>query len=603
MFKQSKIFVSITSLAMLVSVNAFAAKPVDLSEQQPSALRAFMANTQFAAGPQSDLKTKQTSVDLNGVSHTRFQQVYAGIEVFGADGILHAKHNKANSLRAMASGSAQAVKMDGVVYADLAQDLGPIPKAASKEKASIAAKQYYQATTKDTRELSVRSIKPVVYIDKTVAENPKARFAYEVVLNVTPTEQDTRLTRPIYIIDAENAKVYEESNGIHTIGDVYVGGVGGNPKMGKIVYGATAKEVPNAVRYLPKLRITRFSDDRVNFCLAENVQTVVKDFRDGGDEIGDIIKPGNTVNFNCQVKDPFNLGIFWNETWSKEHDLANEGYSPANDALYAGEVVNKMYKEWYGVPVLKHDDESEMQLLMLVHYPDANAYWDGEKMIFGDGVSQNPITGVKRNMFYPLTSLDVGAHEVSHGFTSQHADLYYAGQSGGINEAFSDMAAQAAEFYSENKSSWNIGYKITRELINNGGPLRYMDHPEKDGHSIAHAKDYYFGLNVHYSSGVFNRMFYLIATDNEKSRTGSKRAVGWDTKKAFDVMVEANRNYWTRTASFEEAACGVLKATRAYAERYPGDYKVDTVMKAMKSVGVMDSPRKVAACLAGTIVK
>ncbi len=60
-------------------------------------------------------------------------------------------------------------------------------------------------------------------------------------------------------------------------------------------------------------------------------------------------------------------------------------------------------------------------------------------MTFGDGASY----------FYPLVSLDVSAHEVSHGFIEQNSNLIYSGQSGGINEAFSDMAGEAAEFYSE----------------------------------------------------------------------------------------------------------------------------------------------------------
>ncbi len=58
-----------------------------------------------------------------------------------------------------------------------------------------------------------------------------------------------------------------------------------------------------------------------------------------------------------------------------------------------------------------------------------NAYWDGYGLLFGDG----------KNVFYPLTSLDVTAHEVAHGMTAYTSALIYADQSGGLNEAFSDM--------------------------------------------------------------------------------------------------------------------------------------------------------------------
>ena len=59
-----------------------------------------------------------------------------------------------------------------------------------------------------------------------------------------------------------------------------------------------------------------------------------------------------------------------------------------------------------------------------------NAFWDGEFINIGDGCS----------FFYPLSSVDVVAHEVGHGFTSWTSGLIYRGQSGGLNEAFSDMA-------------------------------------------------------------------------------------------------------------------------------------------------------------------
>jgi Zn-dependent metalloprotease len=58
-------------------------------------------------------------------------------------------------------------------------------------------------------------------------------------------------------------------------------------------------------------------------------------------------------------------------------------------------------------------------------------------MTFSDGYTR----------FYPLVSLDVTAHEVSHGFTEQNSRLIYSGQSGGMNEAFSDISGEAAEYF------------------------------------------------------------------------------------------------------------------------------------------------------------
>lgn len=103
-------------------------------------------------------------------------------------------------------------------------------------------------------------------------------------------------------------------------------------------------------------------------------------------------------------------------------------------------------------------------------------------MLFGDGAT----------MFYPLVSLDVAAHEVSHGFTEQNSGLIYRGQSGGMNEAFSDMAGEAAEFYMRGKNDFLIGYDIKK----GSGALRYMDQPSRDGRSIDNASQYYNGIDA-----------------------------------------------------------------------------------------------------------
>jgi pseudolysin len=202
----------------------------------------------------------------------------------------------------------------------------------------------------------------------------------------------------------------------------------------------------------------------------------------------------------------------------------------------------------------------------MVHVPYYdNAAWDGRKMIFGDGDT----------MFYPLTSLGVGAHEISHGFTEQHSNLVYENQSGGMNESFSDMAAQAAEFYAYGTNSWQIGPEIFKAK---NQALRYMDQPSKDcpvGNkpgqecSIDHASQYTDGLEVHFSSGVFNRLFYLMSSGDH-----------WDPKKAFDVMVYANQYYWTKTSTFEQGACGVLKAAEHLG------YEIEVVKTAIDTVGI-----------------
>lgn len=351
--------------------------------------------------------------------------------------------------------------------------------------------------------------------------------------------------QPTYILDANTFSIYEYWNDVQTLDDTIGAGFGGNPKMGKLVYDGLKGDYP-------LLDIMR--DKNKKTCFLKNKNVVVQDCAKNPFPFGD----APVAEFKCDTVDADHNKAYWDG----DLDKVNEGYSPANDALYIGEVIKDMYQKWYQVPVLSTNGKA-MVLKLNVHAKDFsgqvmdNAFFLSltNEMYFGDGIK----------MFYPLTSLGVGAHEISHGFTSQHSNLTYQKQSGGLNEAYSDMAAQAAEFYSQGKNSWQIG----PEIVKGEGALRYMDDPTKDGKSIGNAKDYNDTLNVHYTSGVFNKAFYLLGTSKD-----------WNTKKAFDVMVKANMDYWTANTTFDEAACGVVKATQDY------KYDVEAVKAAFNGVGV-----------------
>ena len=121
----------------------------------------------------------------------------------------------------------------------------------------------------------------------------------------------------------------------------------------------------------------------------------------------------------------------------------NGAYSPINDAHYFGGVIQNMYSSYTGGKALT------FQLVMRVHYSTSyeNAFWNGSTMSFGDGATT----------FYPLVSVDVAGHEVSHGFTEQHSNLTYSGQSGGMNEAYSDMGGEATEYYWKGSNDFLVG--------------------------------------------------------------------------------------------------------------------------------------------------
>jgi vibriolysin len=229
----------------------------------------------------------------------------------------------------------------------------------------------------------------------------------------------------------------------------------------------------------------------------------------------------------------------------------NGAYSPLNDAHFFGGVVFDMFNDWIGVPPLT------FQLMMRVHYSTSyeNAFWNGSSMTFGDGASY----------FYPLVSLDVAAHEVAHGFTEQNSNLTYSGESGGINESYSDMAGESAEYYMRGSNDFLIGY----DIMKGSGALRYMEDPTLDGSSVGHVNDYYDGMDVHYSSGIYNKVFYELATTS-----------GWNTRMAFEVFTKANQDYWTAGTGFYDGAVDTVSAATDLG------YDVDDVKAAFLVVGI-----------------
>ncbi|HEU5144796.1 MAG TPA: M4 family metallopeptidase [Dermatophilaceae bacterium] len=200
-----------------------------------------------------------------------------------------------------------------------------------------------------------------------------------------------------------------------------------------------------------------------------------------------------------------------------------------------------------------------------VHYGQnyVNAFWDGTQMTYGDGSSNAN----------PLVELDVAAHEMTHGVTENTANLAYSGESGGLNEATSDIFAAATEWYANNAAD-TPDYLIGEEInINgNGTPLRYMDKPSKDGAS----KDcWYSGIgsvDVHYSSGPLNHWYYLASegtgTKTINGVTYSSTACNGTTftgighAKVERIWYRTLATYLTSSSNYAAARTGAIKAAK-----------------------------------------
>ncbi|QUM80065.1 M4 family metallopeptidase [Moritella sp. 5] len=406
----------------------------------------------------------------------------------------------------------------GAVLNNIADDIFDITPLMTKVDALLRAKR-----------LSIPA-SPLVISQSIVTENETSRLAVwqdddgvaRLVYEVSFFQIADEPSRPYYIIDAQSGEVLRYLENLQTADAT---GPGGNYKTAKYRYGSDFKA----------LNVSQSGDT----CTMSNEHL-------------------KTVNLNHEKEGATAFSFTCPENTVKQ---INGAYSPLNDAHFFGGVIFDMYNDWLNISPLTS------QLVMRVHYDNnyENAFWNGESMTFGDGA----------DTFYPLVSLDVSAHEVSHGFTEQNSGLVYSGKSGGLNESFSDMAGEAAEFYMHGSNDWLVGAQI----LKGSGALRSMSDPTMDGKSIDNQADYRYLMNVHHSSGVYNKAFYNLATTS-----------GWDTEKAFVLYATANQLYWTPNSNWDDAGNGVMDAACDLG------YSVDDVLASLTAVGIVADVKDDSEC-------
>ncbi|GAA1616369.1 M4 family metallopeptidase [Actinoplanes couchii] len=156
-----------------------------------------------------------------------------------------------------------------------------------------------------------------------------------------------------------------------------------------------------------------------------------------------------------------------------------------------------------------------------VHYGNAyvNAFWDGAQMTYGDGAGNAN----------PLVAIDVAGHEMAHGVTENivSGGLTYSSESGGLNEATSDIFGSMVEFYANTTADpgdYDIGEEIN--INGNGTPLRYMYDPTLDGRSHGCWSTSTASVDVHYSSGPANHFFFNLAEGTGATAYGTSPVCG-----------------------------------------------------------------------------
>ena len=348
----------------------------------------------------------------------------------------------------------------------------------------------------------------------------KAHLIYDVSLFL----QSDQAYRPRFMVDAISGRI------LHAYEDLkryQATGPGGNMNTGMYYFGTD----------YDYLEVTRTGD--TCFLLNEKVKTIDLNYGYGN-------ALANAHDFPCP---------------DNGYKMVNGGFSPLNDAHFFASETVAMFNDWLGV------DPMPFQVVMRIHYSDGlDAFWDGSTVTFGDG----------DDAYYPMTSVEVVAHEIAHGFTDQYSDLVYNTlPEGALNEAFSDITGVAVSYYLTGENNWKIGATLGK----NREALRHFDVPERDGVSISHVSDYEDYMDNHYSSGVYNHAFYKLAT-----------TPGWNTKMAFQVYARANMLYWHPYSDWMDAGEGLMESACDLG------FEIDAVKSSLSEVGIHVTLRNGESC-------
>ncbi len=228
----------------------------------------------------------------------------------------------------------------------------------------------------------------------------------------------------------------------------------------------------------------------------------------GGYAMRDLTRGNSSINnMNKRTTGSGSLMLDADNVWGN--------FATSDVATVAGDVAYGTAKTWdyfksvHGRNGIGNDGLGSLSKIH-VGRNYVNAYWNDscKCMSYGDGDGTT---------YYPLVAIDVIGHEMAHGVMNATAKLVYSGESGGLNEASSDIFGMLIKFYANNPNAPGNYLNGEKLLISNTGvsnptkAFRYMFKPSLDGKSADCYSSSVGSLDVHLSSGVANHFAYLLA--------------------------------------------------------------------------------------------
>ncbi len=535
---------SLVAVIVLSSAGAAAAQETRINPRSTAALRQWDA-TVTAGARAGDLRRRSVRADtlVPGRSHERYDQYERGVRVYGGD------------VTRQVDARGQVVSIFGTLYNGIAIPVAPtLSQAAAKQRIEVLG----GATLGDTRQPDLLIL-------------PVAGGAYKLTWHERIFSPSTG-TLTAYFIDAHTGAVVKARNDIKTQGTVGRGtGVLGDLKKMSVT--------PQGGRFLA-LDALR-PPDLVTFDMKGNVNRVI-DFLNGRITLttSDLATDTDNVWSDAASVDAHAYAGFTYDYLFKR--FGRRGLD--NDNIQILSLVH---------PVLRADlpeylDSEDGDFIIALFYLNAAYFGDGV-MVYGEGLPPGYTAG-GQVWDYVSGALDIVAHELSHGVTDYSSGLIYEGESGALNEAYSDIVGASVEFYFQDRGTgplradWLIGEDVIRP-----GGLRNMANPSAVGDPDHYSRRYTGdedGGGVHTNSAIPNLAFVLAIEGGPHPRTGAGvQGVGFANREQIEkVFYRAFTQLMPANTNFRHARAITLQAAR---DLYAGTPAVEAaVAQAWSAVGV-----------------
>ncbi|WP_055149280.1 M4 family metallopeptidase [Jiulongibacter sediminis] len=470
-----------------------------------------------------------TQFDSKGLRHTRIQQKFKGVPVYGAEIVVHANDNKVLSM----SGRIVSTPSDLSIRPSF-------PNNTAIEKALNYLADKTIALPVQTEGIQLASGKQVAELT-IYRRDGKPVLAYEMTI------RPNILERWVIFMDANSGEVIDAYNHTCTFDGIFK---------------TSAKDLNGITRAfrIYETQNTYFLIDPTKEMFDQN-NSQLPNSPIGA--IWTIDAKNSSIAGEMQLSHVTSAdGQTWNATAVSAHHNASECYEYYRNTFGRNSLNNKGGNI---VSVINITDEDGQGM--------DNAYWNGEFMGYGNG----------NQGFKPLAgALDVAGHEMTHGVIENTARLEYRNQSGALNESFADIFGAMID-----RDDWTLGEDVVRASAFPSGALRSLQNPNQGGqrdpgYQPMNMSQYVYlrdipsedNGGVHINSGIPNHAYYLFATGS-----------GMTKSKAENIYYHALNNYLTRTSRFVDLRLAVIQSAK---DLFGDGIEANAARAAFDAVGIAD---------------